>query len=68
MIDDETGEIYLTDDQEHTRRLEEKLDLYETFKRVLKDLIYENEEVGNIKIDELKLQINDLDSELKSVI
>lgn len=59
-------EQYLTSEQEYQLKLESKLLLYENFKKIITDIIEESEN-GTVKTDELKIQLNDLEAELRSV-
>lgn len=60
-------EQYLTSEQEYQNALESKILLYENFAKIIEDI--SNEDFRDIKElqDDLKLQLNDLGAELRSV-
>lgn len=53
-------------ENEYQNKIESKLLLYENFKKIIMEIIEESEN-GIVKTDELKIQINDLEAELRSV-
>lgn len=62
-IDNENGEIYLTPLEEENERLEGKILLYETFIKIVNELIEDSED-GKINVEDMKINLNDLKKEL----
>lgn len=65
-IDFENGEMYLTSEEERNEILEGKILLYNNFTKILEELI-EDSENGEVKVEDIKLHLNDLKGELASV-
>lgn len=62
-IDDENGEIYLTPLEQENEKLEGKILLYETFIKIVNELIEDSED-GKINVEDMKINLNDLKKEL----
>ncbi len=67
-IDDENGEIYLTPEEERSEKLEGELLLYENTVKFIEEMVLDaEEEKRDVKVEDIKLLLNDLKGELASV-
>lgn len=57
---------YCDVEDEYQFKLESKILLYENFTKIIKDILEESED-GTVKVEDIKLQLNDLAVELRSV-